>query len=367
MSYEQPVLPRSAGSIPSRRVQQSWPADRDFRILSIDGGGIRGLFPAGVLADFEATLGAEASIVDHFDLVAGTSTGGILALGLGAGKSAREIRDLYMHRGPLIFPPVWDNALGRIWKFIRNNLANAAFHRYNRLALERVLQEFLGEKLLGESRVRHVIPSFDGRFSEVFLFKTRHHADYEQDWRRKMVEVALATSAAPTIYRALDAGGFRMIDGGIWANNPLMLAVIEAMVCYDVPSERIKLLSIGCGQDPFRVTRRMAVGGMFHWRKVIGAAMHAQSLAATNQARLLLGPQNVVRIDPAITGAPIELDDYRRAMNELLPAVAGAVASHRERVSSIFLSEKAAPFVPVPPGLSPGDVEQAKDLTVAAA
>ena len=235
MSYEQPVLPRSAGSIPSRRVQQNWPADRDFRILSIDGGGIRGVFPAGVLADFEATLDAGASIVDYFDLVAGTSTGGILALGLGTGKSAHEIRDLYMHRGPQIFPPAWDNALGQIWKFIRNNFVNAAFHRYNRFALERTLQEFFGEKLLGESKVRHVIPSFDGRFSEVFLFKTCHHADYEQDWRRKMVEVALATSAAPTIYRALDTGGFRLIDGGVWANNPLILAVIEALVCYDVP------------------------------------------------------------------------------------------------------------------------------------
>lgn len=347
MSYEQPVLPRSAGSIPSRRVPQAWPADRDFRILAVDGGGIRGLFPAGVLADFEAALGADASIVDYFDLVAGTSTGGILALGLGAGKTAREIRDLYLHRGPQIFPPVWDNALGRIWKFVRNNFVNAAFHRYNRLALRRVLQEFLGEKLLGESKVRHVIPSFDGRFSEVFLFKTRHHADYEQDWRRKMVDVALATSAAPTIYRALDSGGYRLIDGGIWANNPLMLAIIEAMVAYDVPRERIKVLSIGCGQDPFHVTRRMSVGGLFHWRKVIGAAMHAQSLAATNQARLLLGPQNVVRIEPAISGAPIELDDYRRAMNELQPAVGNAVAAHRDRVGAMFLSEKAAPFIPL--------------------
>lgn len=348
MSYEQPVLPRSAGSIPSRRVQQNWPADRDFRILSIDGGGIRGLFPAGVLADFEATLGADASIVNHFDLVAGTSTGGILALGLGAGKTAGEIRDLYMHRGPKIFPPVWDNRFGQLWKFVRNNFLNAAFYRYNRRALERVLQEFLGEKLLGESKVRHVIPSFDGRFSEVFLFKTRHHADYEQDWRRKMVDVALATSAAPTIYRALDTGGFRLIDGGIWANNPVMLAVIEAMVAYDVPHERIKVLSIGCGHDPFYVTRRMAGGGFLHWRKVIGAAMHAQSLAATNQARLLLGPQNVVRIDPAISGVPIELDDYRRAMNELLPAVGAAVAAHRDRVGSMFLAEEAAAFIPVP-------------------
>ncbi len=130
MSYHQPVLPRSAGSIPVRRIPQSWPPDRDFRILSIDGGGIRGIFPAAVLADLEAALGAGNSIVGHFDLVAGTSTGGILALGLGAGKSASEIRDLYMHRGPEIFPPVWDNILGRTWKAFRNNVLNATFHRY---------------------------------------------------------------------------------------------------------------------------------------------------------------------------------------------------------------------------------------------
>ena len=99
-----------------------------------------------------------------------------------------------------------------MWKFFRNNLLNLGFHRYNRFALERVLQEFLGEKLLGESKLRHVIPAFDGRFSEVFLFKTRHHADYHQDWRRKMVEVAMATSAAPTIYRALDTGGYRLMN-----------------------------------------------------------------------------------------------------------------------------------------------------------
>ena len=347
MSYEQPVLPRSAGSVPGRRVQQDWPADRDFRILSIDGGGIRGLFPAGVLADFEATLGGETTIADHFDLATGTSTGGIIALGLGTGKSACEIRDMYMHRGPNIFPPVPDNRIGRAWKFLRNNLLNIGFHRYDRLALERTLQEFLGEKLLGELKMRHVIPAFEGRFSEVFLFKTRHHEDYKQDWRRKMVEVAMATSAAPTIYRALDTGGYRLVDGGVWANNPVMLAVVEAMVAYNVPRERIKVLSIGCGHDPFYVTRQRVGGGLWQWRGVIGAAMHAQSLAATNQARLLLGPQNVVRIDPALAGTPIELDDYRRAMNELLPAVGPAAAAHRDRVQSMFLEERTEQFMPV--------------------
>ena len=174
-------------------------------------------------------------------------------------------------------------------------MLNIGFYRYDPFALERALQEFLGDKLFGESKLRHVIPAFDGRFSEVFLFKTRHHDDYKQDWRMKIADVAMATSAAPTIYRALPKGGYMLIDGGVWANNPLMLAIAEAMICYDVPRERIKVLSIGCGDDPYYVTRRMVGGGLWQWRKVIGGAMRAQSLAATNQARLLLGPANVVR------------------------------------------------------------------------
>jgi hypothetical protein len=196
--------------------------------------------------------------------------------------------------------------------------------------------------------LRHVIPAFDGRFSEVFLFKTRHHDDYKQDWRMKMTDVAMATSAAPTIYRALPTGGYLLIDGGVWTNNPLMVAIAEAMTCYDVPRERIRVLSIGCGDDPYFVTRRMVGGGLWQWRKVIGGAMRAESLAATNQARLLLGPSNVVRIEPSLNGGPIELDDYRRAVNELLPVVNDAVMANRERVQAMFLACRSDRFTPVP-------------------
>ncbi len=136
--------------------------------------------------------------------------------------------------------------------------------------------------------------------------------------------------------------------GGVWANNPTMLAVVEAMIAYDVPRERIKVLSIGCGDEPYHVTRRMTWGGLWHWRKIIGAAMRAQSLAATSQARLLLGPANVVRIEPTLVGPPIELDDYRRAMDELLPTVSTSVAAHRARVEEMFLKRSADRFVPVP-------------------
>ena len=100
-----PGEPRSAGAIAQRRVPQAWPKDRRFRILSIDGGGIRGIFPAAVLAGLERRYAGGSSIASYFDLVAGTSTGGILALGLGAGFSARDLFDLYALRGGEIFPP----------------------------------------------------------------------------------------------------------------------------------------------------------------------------------------------------------------------------------------------------------------------
>src|SRR2546421_11733942 len=94
-----PGDPRSKGAIAQRRVPQDWPKDRRFRILSIDGGGIKGLFPATVLAELERRYLGGTSIAGYFDLVAGTSTGGIIALGLGAGLKASELAEVYERRG----------------------------------------------------------------------------------------------------------------------------------------------------------------------------------------------------------------------------------------------------------------------------
>src|SRR4051794_343875 len=90
--------PRSSGIAPSRRVPMDWPPDRDFRILALDGGGIRGLFSAHLLATLEQRYLGGESVAAHFDLIVGTSTGGILALGLGAGLMARTLADLYRDR-----------------------------------------------------------------------------------------------------------------------------------------------------------------------------------------------------------------------------------------------------------------------------
>lgn len=337
-----PGEPRSAGSISHRRVPQAWPADRRFRILSIDGGGIRGIFPAAILARLELEHAARNPIGTYFDLIAGTSTGGILALGLGAGLSANVLLAIYLGRGDEIFPP-----LGSVGTWLRNAYQFAAYS-YDRAALESVLTDTLGDRLFGESRNRLCIPSFDGRHSEVFVFKTPHHPDYRTDRYQRMVDVGLATSAAPTYFRPLDHGGYRLVDGGVWANNPTMIGVIEALTCFTISPDQIDVLSLGCGNEPYVVSNaQTAWGGLWHWRSIIHAAMRLQALAATNQARLLLGPPAVTRIDPPNFNPPILMDDYARSVELLIPAVEQVLSPVEASVAATYLREPTACYIPV--------------------
>ena len=220
--------------------------------------------------------------------------------------------------------------------------------RYDRKALREILGEKLGDRTIGDAKVRLCIPCFDGRHSEVYVFKTPHHPDYRTDRFDPMIRAALATAAAPVYYRPLVEGGYIFVDGGVWANNPSMLAVIEALTAFDVDRNRIDVLSLGCGDDPYRVNwwqRRF--GGLFFWRTAIFAAIRLQSLAATNQARLLLGPSQVIRIDAPTNEAKIAMDDCERAVEELVPAAEAAAAEWEEQVSRVFLVETAAPYEPV--------------------
>jgi len=338
---------RSAGAIRQRRVPQAWPKDRHFRILSIDGGGIRGIFPAAVMAELERRHTRGRSIGTYFDLVAGTSTGGILALGLGAGLSATEILDLYVDRGYEVFPPFSETPLGRLRAWLQSKRQYARY-LYDRDALERLLNDRLGDKLLGESSLRLCIPAFEGRHSEVFVFKTPHHPDYKTDRFERMVSVGLATAAAPTYFRPLVHGGYALVDGGVWANNPVMLAVIEALTCFDITRDQIRVLSLGCGEDRYVVSEpQILKGGLWHWKDVMGAAMRLQSLAATNQARLLLGPRAVVRVDAPMACPVIRMDDWRRSVAELLPAANAVLVERGRQIAQMFLEQTATPYSPI--------------------
>lgn len=223
-----------------------------------------------------------------------------------------------------------------------------ARYLYSRDALERILQDQLGDRLFGDSKLRLCIPAFEGRHSEVFVYKTPHHQAYKTDRFERMVKVGLATAAAPSYFRPLEHAGYTLVDGGVWANNPVMLAVIEALICFDITREQIDVLSLGCGDDRYVVSKdEIEKGGLWHWKRVMEAAMRLQSLTATNQARLLLGPPSVIRIDPPDFGPKIRMDDWRRSVHELVPVAEQAVTTYGNQIAATFLGEPAAPFVPI--------------------
>ena len=193
------------------------------------------------------------------------------------------------------------------------------------------------------------MPTFEGQHSEVFVFKTPHHRDYKTDRFERMVNVGLATAAAPTYFRPLQHGGYTLVDGGVWVNNPIMLAVVEALICFDIGRDQIDVLSLGCGDDRYVVSEPQIVsGGLWHWKTIMEAAMRLQSLAATNQVRLLLGPPCVMRVDAPTFTPTIRMDDWRRSVDELVPAAHAALAAKGDEIAAMFLKETAEPFVPVP-------------------
>ena len=338
---------RSSGTLDRRRVPLDWPEDRPFRILSIDGGGIRGVYPAAFLAELERRYLGGGSVAQHFDLIAGTSTGGILAVGLGAGITAAELRDLYVHRGCEIFPPIRPRVLEGILRQFRS-ACQVFKYRYDRMALKGILQETLGDRKFGEAQTRLCIPSFDGRYGEVYIFKTPHHPDFRKDARESMTKVAEATSAAPTFFRPLEDGGYTFVDGGVWANNPVMIGLVDALSCFTVRAEQVRILSLGCGDDPYVLDRRKIVGGgIWAWRDVIFAAMRLQSQNAVGQAGLLIGADRIVRIDAPTSETKIEMDDWRRAVEELPGAAKAAIDEMGPEVAARFLHEPAVAYEPI--------------------
>ena len=321
-----------------------WPEDRDFRILSIDGGGMRGLYPASVLTGLEEIYLNGQSVANFFDLIVGTSTGGIIALGLGAGLSASDMRNLYVERGGEIFPP--RRGLAKLF----HSVGRIVMHGYDREALESVLREYLGDTLLGDSKVRLCIPSFEGEHSEVFVFKTPHHEDFKLDWRESMVKVALATSAAPSYFRPLEDGGYRFVDGGIWANNPVMIGLVEALTSFSAPRERIRILSLGCGAGQKPIGRLKSVlGGLAFWHDVIFAAMRLQSLSALGQAYLMIGFDAVLRVDAPDEVGRLGLDDWVGSVTLIPNCARVALEEDGDLIASVFLREAAAPYKPVYP------------------
>jgi hypothetical protein len=272
------------------------------RILSIDGGGIKGVFPAALLAAIEESV--HGSIADYFDLIVGTSTGGIIALGLGLGFSPRNLLEFYLEFGPFIFEKKSPMAILR-W---------LVGSKYGDKTLHDALTATFHSRKLGESSRRLVVPSFNIDTGEVHVWKTAHHERLERDYLHPAVEVALSTAAAPVYFpiHVLQSGE-PLIDGGVWANNPVAIATVEAIGILKWQASDLRILSIGCTTPPldFYRTNKRSLGLLgWGWRgKVIDVIMRAQSESATGMVQHLLPDRsNLFRISPHVSANRFELD-----------------------------------------------------------
>jgi hypothetical protein len=305
------------------------------RILTIDGGGIKGVFPASFLATLEDEIGAP--VADYFDLIAGTSTGGILAIGLGLGMTARELLEVYRDYG------------ARIFQRRRFAQLRSLFHaKYTNCALKEALVESFGDRLLGESAKRLLIPSLNLAAERVHLYKTSHHPSLIHDYKVPAVEVALATVAAPTYFPIhMSPEGVPYIDGSMWARNPLGLAVIEAIGILDWKRDDIKVLSLGCTSTHLNVSwqKRISLGASYWGARIADVFMKAQSSSAIATAHTLIGSRNVHRISPDMSDYHFTLDGIQHM--PLLASLGRDEALRRlPELYADFFTAKAPLFVP---------------------
>jgi patatin-like phospholipase/acyl hydrolase len=309
------------------------PNPERFQVLALDGGGLRGIFTAALLAGLEADIGRP--VVDHFELIVGTSTGGIIALGLGAGLSPREILDFYVREHRRIFP----NRFG--WRTLRQPFVA----KYRPQPLEDALRAVFGSKLLGESAIPLVIPAYNLGENAVYLFKTPHHERLRRDHRVPMWAAGMATTAAPTFFPAfrLPSDHVRLIDGGVWANNPAMVGLTEAVSMFGRGLDQVRVFSLGTTASTRTRRSRLDNGGLLRWARgpnVVDVLLNGQSAGAFTQLQHLIG-ENAHRLNPP---APDEL----ASLDACDPRELIAKASHHSRVFCPIFEKAFGSHIPVP-------------------
>ena len=322
--------------------------EKQTRILTIDGGGIRGLIPARVLVSLERKLqqrsgNPEARLANFFDLVAGTSTGGLIAcLLLAPGDnewttafSAQDIVDLYLNHGSEIFA-------APLMKRIRS-LGGLRDERYEANGLERLLDDQVGDLWLSQLVKPCLITAYDVTRRHAKFFTQHDARNDDKDYPIKVV--ARATSAAPTYFEAMPGTNGRSpyayVDGGLFANNPTMCAYVEAYrkLAGKPTAENIVLLSLGTGQItksyPYRSVKNW---GMVQWlRPLIDIMMAGASETVDYQMKQLFAAHgrrdSYVRLQPeiAISDAELaEMDNVTPDNMERLLAVGVQLADENE-------------------------------------
>jgi patatin-like phospholipase/acyl hydrolase len=258
-----------------------------YRILALDGGGIRGIVTLVLMERLSAEAGLE-SWLDSADLLAGTSTGGLIALGLARGIPLEELRDLYETEGETIFDDSWLDDL--------KDLGRITGAEYSLRGLKRVLRRLFGDARLRHLRRRVLITSFDldnqdpepGR--RTWKPKLFHNfPGPDSDGGALVWKVGLSTAAAPTYFPSFEG----YIDGGVYANNPSMCGLAQALDRRrrrPASLSKIVLLSLGTGVSLTYIKGKSVDWGYAQWaRPIVSLMLDGVSGIADFQCRQILG------------------------------------------------------------------------------
>jgi uncharacterized protein len=309
-------------------------AGKLIRVLSLDGGGIRGLISAMLLAELEAR--ADRPVSKLFDFVAGTSTGGILALGLtvpgAAGQPryrAADLAQLYIEHGQKIFSR-------SLWHRV-SSIDNLLDERYPSDGIEGVLKEYFGEARLKDTLVPVMVTAYEIERRAPFLFRTRYARAAPRNGELfdfPLWQVARATSAAPTYFQPckIAAGAsdyYALVDGGVYANNPAMCALAEVKALY--PDARVLIVSVGtgelCRRIPYEEAKDWGIKGWI--RPILDVVFDGVSDTVDYQLRALLGA-DYQRFQIRLDEGSDDMDDASRTNVRVLRLLGERLATESQ-------------------------------------
>ncbi len=300
-----------------------------LRILSLAGGGYLGLFTAVVLAALESRAGEPLG--RRFDLIAGTSVGGILAIGLAFEVPMQSIVELFAQKGRAVFSPrgLPTGPVGRLLDLSRSVLGP----KYSGEVLRAALTESLGERTLSDAVHDIVVPAVNVTHSLTKIFKTPHGPASRGDEAVRAVDVAMATCAAPAYFPAVRIGDSLFADGGMFAVAPDQVALHEVEHFMGLPAARARMLSVGTATMGYQPAGGVesddgAVGWLSDGRLLLTlASVQQQHVQAMMEDRL---GDRYLRLDapwPAQAGLGIDVATREAAqtLTELAQRAVGAI------------------------------------------
>ena len=300
--------------------------EKDFKVLSIDGGGIRGVFPAECLRLMEKTY--QIDLYETFDMLAGTSTGAIIAAAIAAKKSASDIVQLYIDHGSPIFSKK------------RISLLNVIFRsQYEKTYLRDLLNEFFKNEKLGDITKPLILPATNIGTGIVHIFKSKYSSDFSRDLEVSLAEAVLTSCSAPMYFDPTCVSNFLLADGGLWANNPALIAMIDSIKHCNCPKEKLFILSLGTGirKNAYGVDKKKKLWGFLTgWkrREFIELLLSLQSQSAQNYLKNLVEKDQLLRID-YVQQDVISLDDCTK-IDTLLAYAGEEFSKNSKRIRKEF-------------------------------